>query len=276
MFQLRLAYARIDWKHDDKNSFFLVAGQDWTPFASSTLPNLFETTGLGVGFGTLYERDPQFRVGMEHNFGAFKIGPEFAIVMPAFGNLPADLTTAGVVNPNGEGIGNQLGFGERQGADSGKPEIQARVVGQWQLDHAAGVAPAQIIVSGVRGERQVDVDAAAVPAAFKAAFPHGAEIGSTRLAWTGEIQLPTRFATIIAKYYNGNDLRYYFGGQIFGPFNDTVGFTPGSTECPITGRLFNCCFRPAWWRSGNCQLASSARTGWICEHWHSALASGTC
>jgi hypothetical protein len=216
MFQLRLAYGRIDWKHDDKNSFFLVAGQDWTPFASSTLPNLFETTGLGVGFGTLYERDPQFRVGMEHNFGGFKIGPEFAIVLPAFGNLPSD-------------VGNQLGFAERQGADSGKPEVQARVVGQWQLDHAAGVAPAQIIVSGVRGERTVDIDAAAVPAAFKAAFPTGAQIGSTRLAWTGEIQLPTRFVTVIAKYYNGNDLRYYFGGQIFGPFNDIGGLTPGST-----------------------------------------------
>ncbi|HEY2497660.1 MAG TPA: hypothetical protein VGK24_11360 [Candidatus Angelobacter sp.] len=225
MFQLRLAYARIDWKRTDNTSLFLVTGQDWTPFASSTLPNLFETTGLGVGFGTLYERAPQFRVGMEHNFGAFKLGPEFAVVLPAFGNLPTDLTTAGVVNPNGEGIGNQLGFGERQGADSGKPEIQARVVGQWQLDHAAGVVPAQIIISGVRGERTVDVDAAAVPAAFKAAFPTGAQIGSTRLAWTGEIQLPTRFVTIIAKYYNGNDLRYYFGGQIFGPFNDTTGLT---------------------------------------------------
>ncbi|MGB9119628.1 MAG: hypothetical protein WCE73_03320 [Candidatus Angelobacter sp.] len=216
MFQLRLAYGRIDWKHDDKNSFFLVAGQDWTPFASSTLPNLFETTGLGVGFGTLYERDPQFRVGMEHSFGGFKLGPEFAIVLPAFGNLPTD-------------VGNQLGFAERQGADSGKPEVQARLVGQWQLDHAAGVAPAQIIVSGVRGERTVDIDAAAVPAAFKAAFPTGAQIGSTRMAWTGEIQLPTRFVTVIAKYYNGNDLRYYFGGQIFGPFNDTGGFAPGST-----------------------------------------------
>src|SRR4029077_8893587 len=202
--QLRLAYGRIDLKKSDNNSLFFLAVQDWTPFGSSTLPNLFETTGLGVGFGTLYERDPQLRVGMEHNFGAFKLGPEFAIVMPAFGHIPADLTTAGVVNPNGEGIGNQLGFGERQGADSGKPELQARLVGQFQLDHAAGVAPAQIIVSGVRGDRTVDIDAAAVPAAFKAAFPRGAQVSSTRMAWSGEIQLPTRFFTLVGKYYNGN------------------------------------------------------------------------
>lgn len=233
--QLRVAYGRIDWKQSDKNSVFFLAGQDWTPFGSSTLPNLFETTGLGVGFGTLYERNPQFRVGMEHDFGGFKLGPEFAIVMPSFGNLPADLTTAGVVNPNQEGIGNQLGFGERQGADSGRPEIQARLVGQFQLDHAAGVVPAQIIVSGVRGDRTVDVDAATVPAAFKAAFPKGAQVSSTRLAWSGEIQLPTRFFTLVGKYYNGNDLRYYFAGQIFGPFNDTTGLTGIATAQSLDG-----------------------------------------
>jgi hypothetical protein len=233
--QLRLAYGRIDWKHSDNTSFFFLAGQDWTPFGSSTLPNLFETTGLGVGFGTLYERDPQFRVGMEHNFGHFKLGPEVAIVLPAFGNLPADLTTAGVVNPNGEGIGNQLGFGERQGSDSGKPEVEARLVGQFQLDHAPGVAPAQIIVSGVHADRTVDIDAAVVPAAFKAAFPKGAQVSSTRMAWTAEIQLPTRFFTVVAKYYNGNDLRYYFAGQIFGPFNDTTGLTGVTTAQSLDG-----------------------------------------
>lgn len=233
--QIRLGYGRIDWKANDKNSIFFLAGQDWTPFASSTLPNLFETTGLGIGFGTLYERDPQFRFGVAHDFGGFKLSPEFAVVLPGFGNLPADLTTGGVVNPNGEGIGNQLGFGERQGADSAQPEIQSRLVAQFQLDHAPGVAPAQIIISGVHGERTVDVDAAAVPAAFKASFPTGASIGSTRMAWTGEIQLPTRFVTIIAKYYNGNDLRYYFGGQIFGPFNDTTGLTGVTTAQSLDG-----------------------------------------
>ena len=234
-FQLRLAYGRIDWKQSANNSFFFLAGQDWTPFASSTLPNLFETTGLGIGFGTLYERDPQFRFGMMHNFGSFKLGPEFAVVLPGFGNLPTDLTTGGVVIPNQEGIGNQLGFGERQGADSGQPEFQSRIVTEFQLDHAPGVAPAQIIISGVHGERTVDVDASVVPAAFKAAFPSGASISSTRLAWTGEIQLPTRFMTIIAKYYNRTDLRYFFGGQIFGPFNDTTGLTGIATAQSLDG-----------------------------------------
>jgi hypothetical protein len=240
MFQLRQAYVRIDYRPSDNNSVFALFGQDWTPFASSTLPNIFETTGLGIGFGTLYERAPQVRIGLEHSFGGFKLGPEFAIVLPAYGNLPADLTVqtgalAGTPVANNEGIGNQLGFGERQGVDSALPELQGRLVGQFQLDHAPGVAPAQIIVSGVHGTRNAIVLANQVPAAFVAAFPRGAQVSSTRNAWTAEIQLPSRFFTVVGKYYNGSDLRWYFAGQIFGPFNDTTGLTGTATAQTIDG-----------------------------------------
>ena len=230
MFSLRAAYGRVDFKPSDATSIFLLAGQDWTPFASSTLPNLFETTGLGVGFGTLYERNPQIRGGFQHNFGSFQLTPEVAVVLPAFGQLPSD-------------VANQLGFGERQGVDSAKPELQARVVAQWQLDHAKGVAPAQIIVSGVRGKATIDVAATDVPVAFRPTFPNGAQDSRIRMAWTGEIQLPTRYVTVIAKYYNGNDLRYYFGGQIFGPFNNTTGLTATATAPSLDGSstvVFGC------------------------------------
>src|SRR5713226_7744143 len=221
--QIRLGYGRLDWHATENTTVNLLAGQDWTLFASSTLPNLFETTGLGLGFGTLYERAPQVRFGINHKFAkGFSLEPDVAVVLPAFGNLPANLS-------------DQLGFGERQGTDSSEPEVQARLVAQFQLDHAPGVAPAQIIVSGVRGERDVVVLASAVPAAFKAAFPAGARISSLRYAWTGEIQLPTRYATIIAKYYNGSDLRWYFAGQLFGPFNDTTGLTGTATAPSIDG-----------------------------------------
>jgi hypothetical protein len=238
MFQFRLGYGRIDWKFSDTNSVFLLAGQDWTPFGSSTLPSVFETTGLYIGFGTLYERAPQLRVGLEHKLGGkrkFAIGPEFAVVLPIFGNLPADIVSAGAVVPNNEGIGNQLGFGERQGADSGKPEIQARFVTQFQLDDAPGVVPAQIIVSGVHGTRTATVLAASVPEAFRAAFPRGTEVESDRNAWTGEVQLPTRFATVIAKYWNGSDLRFYFDNELFSNFNDTTGLTGTATAQSIDG-----------------------------------------
>ena len=83
---IRLAYGRIDHRFDQSNSAFALFGQDWTPFGSSTLPSLFETTGVGLGFGTLYERAPQFRFGVGHKTASsqgFYFQPELAFVMPA-------------------------------------------------------------------------------------------------------------------------------------------------------------------------------------------------
>ena len=110
------------------NSAFVLFGQDWSPFVSSTLPNMIENTNFGgVGFGAAYTRIPQAKFGFNHKFGGsrdFQFEPEIAIVLPAFGNLPTD-------------VANQLAFGERQGADSQRPGIQGRAVFQWQLDKAA-------------------------------------------------------------------------------------------------------------------------------------------
>ena len=114
--QIRLAWMRIDRRFTERTTGFALFGQDWTPFGSSTLPNLVETTGLGIGFGTLYERAPPARFGINYNAGGtrnWSFQPEIAFVLPAFGNLPVD-------------VGNQLGFGERQGVDSERPEIQGR------------------------------------------------------------------------------------------------------------------------------------------------------
>ena len=227
MASIRLAYGRVDHKFNDKTSAFLLVGQDWTPFGSSTLPNIFETTGLGLGFGTLYERAPQVRFGVGHKAGGsrnFFFQPEFAVVMPAFGNDPVN-------------VADQLGYGEKQGADSGRPEVQGRLVFQWQLDKAPGVAPAQLIFSGVQGQRKAMVRAADIPLcslsnpnctdvnAFKNAFPHGAELTSDRAGWTGELQLPTRYVTAIAKVWNGSDLRFFFVGSLNSNFTDTIGLT---------------------------------------------------
>jgi len=188
-----------------------------------------ESTGLGLGYGTLYERAPQFRMGFNYNFGGsanFKLQPEFAVVLPSFGNTPS-------------AIDNQLAFGERQGVDSGRPEVQGRIVAQFQLDKAKGVAPAQIIASFMQGSRRAIVLAAAVPCtngtvvavcpagtnAFRDALPRGVRTGSDRFGYTAEVQLPTRYFTLIGKYYNGEDLRFYFGGQLFSNYNDTGGLS---------------------------------------------------
>ena len=237
MFSIRLAYARLDYKFSDNNSVNLLFGQDWTPFTSSTLPSILETTGTEIGFGVLWERAPQMRVGWTHDFGGgFKLMPEVAMVFPAFGDVPANVQTAtGTLAVTG--VANQLGYGERQGADSGRPEVQGRIVVQFQLDHAPGVAPAQIIFSGEQARRTAVVLKSAVPAAaaFQAAFPNGATVSSDTAGWTGEFQLPTRYATLIGKYYDGSDLRFYFGGQLFSNFNDTAGLTGTTTVASVDG-----------------------------------------
>jgi hypothetical protein len=223
--QLRLAYVRLDKKFSDKTSAFALFGQDWTPFGSSTLPPIIETTGLGLGFGVLYERLPQFRFGIGHLFGGsrqWKLEPEFAVALPAYGNLPTD-------------TGNQLSYGERQGADSNKPEIQGRLVLQFQLDRAPGVVPAQLIISGVHGWRKANVLAASVPDTFKSAFPTGASVSSERYGLTAEAQLPTRFFTLLLKGYNGQDLRFYFVNGLFSNYNDTFGLTATASAPSIDG-----------------------------------------
>ena len=223
---LRLAWGRIDRRLSENLTGFALFGQDWSLFASSTLPNIIENTNFGgLGYGAAYERVPQFRLGFNYSLGgsrAVKLQPEFAITLPAFGDLPANLA-------------DQLGFGERQGPDSQQPAIEARLVTQWQLDKAQGVVPAQFIISFEQGRRTAIVTAASVPAAFQSAFPNGTEVSSGTVGYTVELQLPTRFVTLASKYYNGSDLRFFFGGQLLSNFNDTTGLTNTASGPSIDG-----------------------------------------
>jgi len=280
-FNLRSAWARIDHMLSDQTSIFALFGQDWTPFGSSILPNSLETTGLGISFGSMYERAPQVRVGLLHKFAGTSIafGPEFAIVMPAYGDSPpfvgiqsvaiptitvpacaalpcpaVTITGVPVAVTTGPGnLGDQLGYGERQGMDSGRPEVQGRLVFQWQLDHAKGVAPAQIVFSAMEGERKVIVTKGAVPtctstsdfsvatfganaspgvflcdtgagaadtAKFQKAFPTGTTLTTNRNGWSAGFQLPTRYVTAIGNYYRGTDMRFYFAGELAKEFDN--------------------------------------------------------
>jgi hypothetical protein len=213
---LRVAWGRLDYAFDARNTFSALFGQDWTLFGSSTLPNLLETTGLGIGFGSLYERDPQMRAGFTHRFsekaGGFAIEPEVGIDLPGSG-----------LTPSAANVSNQLGYGERQGPDSNRPEVQARVVAQWPLDRAKGVAPAQLIVSGFDGKRTATVLASAVPAAYQSGFAQGVSASSRQDGADAEWQLPTRWFTLVGKVYRGSDLRWFLAGQLYSYFNDTAG-----------------------------------------------------
>lgn len=223
---IRLAWARIDRILSENAIGYVLFGQDWTPFVSSTLPNTIENTNFGgLGYGAAYERAPQVRVGFHLNAGgsrALAFQPEFAIVFPAFGNLPTN-------------VADQLGFGERQGADSQRPAIEGRFVTQWQLDKAAGVVPAQLIFSFEHARRTAIVTAGSVPVAFRSAFPGGAEVSSDSNGYSAEFQLPTRFLTAVGKYYAGSDLRFFFAGQLLSNFNDTAGLTSTATALSIDG-----------------------------------------
>ena len=187
---------------------------------------MIENTNFGgVGYGAAYSRLPQARFGFNHKFGGsrnLQFGPEIAIVVPAFGDLPAN-------------VADQLGFGERQGTDSQQPGVQGRAVLQWQLDKAENVAPAQFIVSFEHAKRSAIVTAASVPAAFRAAFPSGADVSSNSDGYSAEFQLPTHFMTVVGKYYAGSDLRFYGAGQLLSNFNDTAGLTGIATATSIDG-----------------------------------------
>ena len=95
-FQLRLAYGRIDWTAKPNTDIFFEAGQDWSIFGSSAMMNLLETTFFGAYWGNVYERSPQFRLGMIQKLGGsrnWRISPEFAVMMPSEGDLPANRIT---------------------------------------------------------------------------------------------------------------------------------------------------------------------------------------
>ncbi|MGA3054740.1 MAG: hypothetical protein ABSD63_11075 [Candidatus Korobacteraceae bacterium] len=230
--QLRLAFGRIDWTVAPDTDIFFEAGQDWTLFGSGAMMNLLETTFYGAYWGNVYERSPQFRLGFTQKLGGslnWKLSPEFAIMMPSEGNLPASAvidcsgTTESCTLVNG--LASQLGYGERQGADSGKPELESRVVLQFQADKAPGVVPAQILWSGFYSTRQATVLASGIPAAYKTAFPVGVDNTSHGYGNQIAVSLPTRWLTFVTSAYMGADLRFFFGGETLSNYNQTGGLT---------------------------------------------------
>src|ERR1022692_1638927 len=262
MFSLRLAFGRLDWAVSPNTDIFFEAGQDWTIYGSSALMNLFETTFFGAYWGNTYERSPQMRLGFVEKLGGsrnWKLSPEFAIMMPSEGNAPADAVTSTCTttvnhttfaatttcsNVVLDGTGNQLGYGERQGADNGKPEIESRVVLQFQLDKAPGVVPAQILWSGFYTGRQGTILASAVPLCagcaggadtFKTAFPRGYDAHSNGYGNQIAVSLPTRWATVVASAYMGADLRFMFAGQLLSNYNYTGGLSNKTNALSVDG-----------------------------------------
>ncbi len=249
----RLAWARLDTKLGGSLPWFAEFGQDWTLY-SSTLPSLFETTGTAIGMGSLWERAPMFRTGVQFHSGDLKVQPEFAIVLPVAG-------TSALTDEQ------RARFGDRAGPESNQPALESRIVFQFPLSNSwQGVAPAQIIFSGHHAQINEiipfgNLPTTVIPGAagcgtatcsIRGFFPRGLQIEHPQNIWTAEAQLPTPWVTLVGKYYQGGDLRFPFGGQVNDVFNDLNGsvtipgtLAPGVTVATVTALdsrtvLFGC------------------------------------
>ncbi len=240
--QLRLAYVRLDYHASDTFDVFFLGGQDWTLFGSGALENIVETTFNGAFWGNIWERSPQLRGGFiwtldkEHHVN---LEPQFGIMMPSTGQI---------LKLGSSGLAGQLGEGEREGADSDRPEYEGRVALSYQLDKAKGVTPAQIALAGFHSRRTsivpnssyiCDGGTNVLACSLESAFPNGFQASSPQ--WGGQIvaQIPTRWATLVATAYRGGDLRFYFGGQI-----NTFATDVAAADSGI-GAIRVCGWRPA-------------------------------
>ncbi|MGC2197455.1 MAG: hypothetical protein WA628_22465, partial [Terriglobales bacterium] len=157
-------------------------------------------------------------------------------------------------------------------AESNQPGLQARVVFQFPLHHWSGVAPAQLIFSGshaqineiIPGTALSATSAAGTPGlpntlvtgaagcadqlpitggcSIRSFFPRGIENRYPQNVWTTEIQLPTPWVTFVGKFYKGDDLRFFFGGQLNDVFSNLQGTTETGAGTSFSGRsiLFGC------------------------------------
>jgi hypothetical protein len=242
---LRQAWVRMD-THIGGLPVFAEFGQDWTLLASSTMPDILETTQVMAFFGNIYERLPQIKGGVQFHKGDFKIQTEAAVMLAAFGDANLAATPPGILVPassNAEQLQNR--FGARIGSDSGQPAVEGRVVFQYPIFHSPGVAPAQLIFSGhhatgseivlhgtlATAGSQTDVPIAALtgcaapgPLGCTVAqfFPEGFRFDIPQNIWTAEFQLPTPVVTVVGKYFHGSDTRFFFG-NLNSTFADTLG-----------------------------------------------------
>jgi hypothetical protein len=221
--RLRLAYVRMDYAASDRTDVFFEGGQNWSLFGSTALPNILETTFLGAYSGDVWERTPQFRFGVVQKLGNsdrnWKFSPEFALMMPSTGQIYK-------LNGQMGGFEAQIGEGERQGADSGRPELEARAVLQFQLDKAPAVAPAQLIWSGFDARRtaiSTRANLGTVPPDLLAQYPGGFTNSSNLYGNQIAVQLPTRWVTFVASGYRGGDMRFMLAGQLNTFYTDTTG-----------------------------------------------------
>jgi len=265
---LRHAWMRMDAKLGTV-PWFAEFGQDWSLIGSSIVPDYIESTNNGVAFGSIYERQPQFKTGLQFSAGDLKVQPEFAITWSSFAdsnlNNTSTATVLGSLGVAATGQQEQGREGAVLGAASGQPGVQGRIVFDFPLNKSwKGVPNAEIVVSGGHAEAREIVPLASIPKTAIASLtvPTGAVITgeATPPACTGApaagfsiqcyyptgltmnipqnigtvgLQLPTPWFTLWGNYFRGGDMRFFFAGILNSAFVDTSGGTaitiPGAT-----------------------------------------------
>ncbi len=289
---LRHAWMRMDAKLGDV-PWFAEFGQDWSLVGTSIVPDYIESTNNGVAFGSIYERQPQIKTGIQLHAGRLKLQPEFALTWASFADsnlnnasTAAVLGSAGVVATGQQEQGRE---GAILGSASGQPGVQGRVVFDFPLNTSwKNVANAEIVISGGHAEAQeivplanlplpgvpgltfaTDATAAktsattapptcsgAAPAAgfsLQCYFPTGIAMNIPQNIGTVGFQLPTPWFTLWGNYFRGGDMRFFFAGILNSAFVDTAGVTPLTIPGPTT--LVTCTNPPA------CTTMSTANIG---------------
>jgi hypothetical protein len=263
---IRLGWARLDTHFGDL-PVFAEFGQDWTLLGASTMPNIFETTQSMGFFGNIYERIPQFKVGTQFHSGALKVEPDFAITWPISSDPNLSILQR-------EGVGDRAGAESNQPGIEGRLVFDFPLNRHWQGVPSAelifsahhsmnneivthgnslsipinstfnlGTLASGVSVGGSTGLPTGSIQGVSnCPAALDTTacsvaqiFPTGLQEQYPQNVWTAEVQLPTPWVTFAGKYYNGNDMRFFFGGQLNTVWENLGGLPEAETPISSVG-----------------------------------------
>ncbi len=229
--------------------------------------------------GGFYERIPQFKTGVQFHVGELKIQPEVALVLSVGG-------TSGLTTDQHLRFGDSVGAESDQPGLEARVVFQFPLSHNWRgvapaqlifsghhsrmnemIPHAAQVVnetaptclpfPAPLLFSTAPPFLTSDLRlplqyrSAKLHRGFRhmhsgAVIPVGTQAGNPQNIYSTELQLPTPWVTFDAKFYRGNDMRFFFGGQLNDVFSNLQGlFEVGNgvsesrTSHPVRLRRWN-------------------------------------
>jgi hypothetical protein len=215
----------------------------------------------------LYERVPQFKTGVQFSAGDFKVQPEFAITWPISSDPNLSILQR-------QGFGDRAGAESNNPGIEGRIVFQFPISHSWegvapaQIIFSAHHSTNNEIVthgnslsipinstfnlgtlaSGVSVGGSTGLPTGAIagvsncPAALDTTscsvaqiFPTGLQEGDPENVWTAEAQVPTPWVTFAVKYYNGDNLRWFFGGQFNTVWENLNGLPEAETPINSVG-----------------------------------------